>query len=200
VADKIMPEPWQTDTCIGNWHYKREITYKSPKIVVDMLVDIVSRNGNLLLNFPLPGNGAPDDRELAVLSSLTDWMAVNGEGIYATRPWKVYGEGPSVASAAERKREMAFNEGGRKELTAEDTRFTTKGKNLYVFVMGWPQGQARIGALGAKSPQQPGKVRHVEMLGHKGRLNWTQSDRELTVDLPPEKPCEYAITLKVTMA
>ncbi|MBV8731576.1 MAG: alpha-L-fucosidase [Acidobacteriia bacterium] len=200
VADKIMPDPWQTDTCIGAWHYKRDITYKTPKVVVDMLVDIVSRNGNLLLNFPLPGSGALDDRELAVLSSLTDWMAVNNEGIYATRPWKIFGEGPGIAALADGKKEMAFNEGGRKELTAADVRFTAKGKILYTFVMGWPQGQARIKALGTNSPRQPGKVRNVEMLGYKGRLNWSQQAGELSVDLPPEKPSEHAVTLKVTMA
>ena len=200
IVDKIWPEPWQTDTCIGNWHYKRDITYKTPKIVVDMLADIVSRNGNLLLNFPLPGSGALDDRELAVLSALTGWMAVNGEGIYATRPWKVYGEGPSMLPAPERQGRLGFNESRRKELTPEDVRFTTKGKTIYAFVMGWPQGQARIKALGAKSAQQPGKVRNVEMLGHKGKLKWSQSDTELAVDMPPEKPCEYAIALKATLA
>jgi len=200
IVDKIWPEPWQTDTCIGNWHYRRDIIYKSPKTVVDMLVDIVSRNGNLLLNFPLPGSGALDDRELAVLSSLTDWMAVNGEGIYATRPWRVYGEGPGASSPAERQDQLAFNESRRKDLTAEDVRFTTKGKTLYAFVMGWPQRQARLNALGTKSAHQPVKVRNVEMLGHKGKLQWMQGDTELTVDMPPEKPCEHAVTLKVTTA
>jgi alpha-L-fucosidase len=200
VADKIRPDPWQTDTCIGEWHYRRDVTYKSPKIVVDMLVDIVSRNGNLLLNFPLPGPGALDDRELAVLSSLTAWMSVNAEGIHGTRPWKTYGEGPSVAPAAKPEGELAFNEAKRKDLAAEDVRFTTKGKALYAFVMGWPQGQARIQALGATSPQQPGKVRNVEMLGHKGKLTWKQAETELTVDMPPEKPSEHAVALKVTLA
>ena len=200
VADKIMPEPWQTDTCIGGWHYKRDITYKTPKTVVDMLVDIVSRNGNLLLNFPLPGTGALDSRELAVLSSLTDWMAVNSEGIHRSRPWKVYGEGPSVSPPAEQKKAMAFNEGRRKELTAADIRFTTRGKALYAFVMGWPKGPARIQSLGTNTTQRPGNVRNVELLGHKGKLNWTQRDAELVVDLPSEKPCEHAVTLKVTIA
>src|SRR5579871_117992 len=199
IVDRIWPEPWQTDTCIGNWHYKRNITYKSPKIVVDMLVDIVSRNGNLLLNFPLPGSGALDERELAVLSSLTDWMAVNGEGIYATRRWRVYGEGPSVMPPPERQGQLGFNEGRRKDLTPEDVRFTVKGRTLYAFVMGWPQGPARIKALAAKRAQ-PVKVRNVEMLGHKGKLKWVQGETGLTVDMPPEKPCDHAVALKITTA
>lgn len=199
IVDRIWPEPWQTDTCIGNWHYKRDITYKSPKILVDMLVDIVSRNGNLLLNFPLPGTGALDERELAVLSSLTDWMAVNGEGIYATRPWRVHGEGPSVMPPPEQQGQLGFNEGRRKDLTAEDVRFTVKGKALFAFVMGWREAPARIQTLALKSPQ-PVKVHNVEMLGHKGKLKWVQGDTELTVDMPPEKPCDHAVTLKVTIA
>src|SRR5206468_6806833 len=96
VVDTIWPRPWQTDTCIGHWHYERGIPYKSPKIVIDLLADIVSRNGNLMLNFPLPASGMPDDNELAILSEVTDWMAVNGEAIYATRPWVLFGEGPAT--------------------------------------------------------------------------------------------------------
>ena len=82
VANSIEPNVWQTDTCIGNWHYKRGIRYKTPKTVVDMLCDIVSRNGNLMLNFPLPNSGMLDDDELKVLDGFTRWMAVNSEGIY----------------------------------------------------------------------------------------------------------------------
>ena len=79
VVDRIWDEPWQTDTCIGHWHYDKEAQYKSPKIVIDMLVDIVSRNGNLLLNFPLPSNGMLDPEELKILGEITDWMGINGE-------------------------------------------------------------------------------------------------------------------------
>jgi len=84
VVDRIWEEPWQTDTCIGSWHYDKEVKYKSPKIVIDMLVDIVSRNGNLLLNFPLPSSGMLDPEELKVLAEITKWMAVNSEAIHAT--------------------------------------------------------------------------------------------------------------------
>jgi len=136
IVDTIWPDPWQTDTCIGNWHYKKGIEYKSPKIVLDMLVDIVSRNGNLLLNFPLPGSGELDSEEQKVLSGITDWMHINSEGIYATRPWKIFGEGPSTMPAPQRPDRPGFNERGRKPLTAQDVRFTQKGQTLYAFVMG----------------------------------------------------------------
>jgi alpha-L-fucosidase len=165
-----------------------------------MLVDIVSRNGNLLLNFPLPGSGQLDDRELAVLSAITDWMAVNKEGIYASRPWKIYGDGPSTLPSMERPGRLGFNERGRKDLTPEDIRFTTKGGVIYAFVMGIPQQQAIIKPLASNSPQQPGKIQHVELLGHKGKLKWTQDETALKVDLPDQKPCDFALTFKVATA
>jgi len=201
IVDKIWPDPWQTDTCIGNWHYKRDITYKTPKIVIDMLVDIVSRNGNLLLNFPLPGSGQLDERELKVLSALTDWMSVNQDGIHGTRPWKINGDGPSSAPAMQSPQgRLGFNENGRKELTAEDIRFTTKGKNLYAFAMGWPAGEVTVKPLATNSPQQPGKIHNVELLGHKGKLKWTQTEAGLKVEMPSEKPSDHAVTLKIALA
>jgi alpha-L-fucosidase len=96
VVDEIEPQPFQTDTCIGDWHYNRDAVYKRPKTVIDLLVDIVSRNGNLLLNIPLPASGMPDDAELKILASITAWMKVNSDAIYATRPWKIFGEGPGI--------------------------------------------------------------------------------------------------------
>ncbi|HTB12714.1 MAG TPA: alpha-L-fucosidase [Bryobacteraceae bacterium] len=187
LVNKIWPDPWQTDTCIGNWHYKKGITYKTPKTIVDMLVDIVSRNGNLLLNFPLPGSGELDAEELQVLSSITAWMKVNSEGIHGTRPWRVFGEGPSLAMT---ETSAGFNEKNRKDLTAEEIRFTSKGQTVYAFVMGWPTGERAIKSIDRK-------VHNVELLGHKGKLKWSQDDAGLRVQMPGEKPCEYAVTLKI---
>ena len=95
---------------------------------------------------------------------------------------------------------MGFNESHRKDLTPEDIRFTVKGNTLYAFIMGWPQRQALLKPLGKNSPQQPGRIDNVEMLGHDGKLKWTQEDAGLQVDMPPEKPCDYAVTLKISMA
>jgi alpha-L-fucosidase len=201
LANQIRPAPWQTDTCIGDWHYNRQVyeshLYKTPKTVVDMLVDIVSQNGNLLLNFPLPNSGQPDPDELKVLAAITEWMSVNSEGIYGTRPWKIYGEGPSTHAA---KTGGGFNENKRQPLTAHDVRFTAKGNSLYAFVMGWPEKEAVVLALGTASPQSPGRIVNVELLGHPGRLTWTQEGTGLRVKLPAEKPSDYAVTLKVALA
>jgi len=160
VADQIMASAWQTDTCIGNWHYKRDIEYKSPKVVIDLLCDIVSRNGNLMLNVPLPNSGEPDAKELAIVDAITKWMAVNSEGIYATRPWKIFGDGPRIDSAAG----AGMNERNRKELTAQDVRFTTKGNTLYAFVMGWAGKEASVPALALGGRNTVPKIRNVSLL------------------------------------
>ncbi len=204
VVDRIWDDPWQTDTCVGNWHYDKEAKYKSPKIVLDMLVNIVSRNGNLLLNFPLPNNGMLDPEELKIVGEITSWMKVNSEGIYGTRPWKTYGDGPSMpVTAAARPggsshhQEDAFNERGRKPLTAQDVRFTTKGDTLYAFVMGWPAGEAVIPVLAPGGEHAVTKFRNVEMLGANGKISWHQDDKGLTVQMPPDKPADHSIVLKI---
>jgi alpha-L-fucosidase len=197
VVDKIWPNPWQTDTCIGNWHYKAGQKYKDGKLVIDMLVDIVSRNGNLLLNFPLPNTGALDADELKTLGEITKWMAVNSEGIYATRPWKVFGGGPGTDAAAQA---GGFNESKRKTLVAEDVRYTRKGNVLYAFCMGVPEKEVVFPHLGTKSEQKPGKIQNVQLLGFKGKLQWKQAEAGLKIQMPAQKPCDHAVVFKVAGA
>jgi alpha-L-fucosidase len=151
-----------------------------------MLCDIVSRNGNLLLNFPLPNSGELDADERHILAEITDWMAVNSEGIHGTRPWKVFGEGPGTKLKAD----AAFNEGGRQDLIAEDIRFTTKGKTLYAFVMGWPAQETVVRSV-------TGKVESVALLGYQGTMRWTQDATGLRVPMPPVQPSKHAVTLKI---
>lgn len=198
VAAGIPANPWQTDTCVGDWHYNKEARYKTPKRVIDMLVDIVSRNGNLMLNFPLPNSGMLDDQELKILDEITRWMVVNSEGIYATRPWKIFGDGP-VATAPPSGRGARFNEAGRRDLTAEEVRFTTKNNTLYAFVMGWPQEQVVIKPLATTSAVAQTRIKNVELLGFKGKVKWTQDEKGLAVELPEQKPCDHAIALKIAL-
>jgi alpha-L-fucosidase len=197
VSDGIALNPWQTDTCIGQWHYKRGQKYKTPKKVIDLLTDIVSKNGNLLLNFPLPNSGELDFAETEVLEGITNWMQVNSEGIYSTRPWKVYGEGPSTKVKIV---PGNFNEDKQSDFTAEDVRFTSKGSMVYAFVQGWPEKEAVVQALGLASPQKPGKILKVELLGSKGDVSWKQDDAALRVQMPAEKLSDIGITLKVELA
>jgi alpha-L-fucosidase len=97
-AHGILPQPWQTDTCIGSWHYDANIFkyhyYKDAASIIRMLADIVSKNGNLMLSVPLQRDGQPDADEIKIVSEIGAWLKVNGDAIYATRPWKIYGEGP----------------------------------------------------------------------------------------------------------
>ena len=194
VVDAIRSQPWQTDTCIGNWYYKRDMQYKTAQTVVHMLVDIVSKNGNLLLNFPLLPDGTLDAQEEKVLAGITAWMAVNGEALYESRPWKIFSEGPTRTEGG------MFSERNFTAYTPDDVRFTQKGKDLYAWVMGWRAGDFAIQALGLGSPQQPGKVARVEMLGVKTPLKFSQTDAALTVTFPPQKPGEIAYGLRVTLA
>jgi len=201
VVESIWPLPWQTDTCIGDWHYNKERVghYKSPKAVIDLLVDIVSRNGNLMLNFPLPASGMLDNDELAVLDGITRWMAVNSEGIYATRPWRIFGGGPSTDFPAKNKDGAAFNEGKRKDMTHEDVRFTTKAGKLYAFAMGWPAGQQQlvIKALGSQGVGKAAAIEDVHLLGH-GKVEFRRTDEGLTIQLPGHQPCEHAFAFRIS--
>jgi alpha-L-fucosidase len=124
-------------------------------------------------------------------------MAVNSDGIYSTRPWKIYGEGPSTAVKIETGN---FNEDKKKDMTAADVRFTAKNGAVYAFVMGWPDKQAVVNALGLASNQQPGKISNVELLGYGGKVNWRQDESGLRVDMPAEKISDIGITLKATFA
>jgi len=201
TANAIRPDPWQTDTCIGDWHYSRAIyeenRYATVATIVSMLTDIVSKNGNLMLNIPLRGDGSIDDCEEAFLAGFTAWMDVNSEVIYGTRPWKVYGEGPSTAP-----RPPAAPGSGRGPAppwTSEDIRFTTKAGALYTFVGAWPESRvAKIRSLAAGSPQLSGaKVANVSLLGYGGKVTWTHDEQGLSVTLPDRAPSRYAVTLKI---
>jgi alpha-L-fucosidase len=103
-AQGTQSAPWQTDACIGGWHYSRSVfenhKYRSPQSMVHLLCDVVSKNGNLLLNIPLPGHGRPDTDELAFLDQFGEWMRLNSEAIYSTRPWRIDGEGPTKGAGA----------------------------------------------------------------------------------------------------
>jgi alpha-L-fucosidase len=157
-----------------------------------MLTDIVSKNGNLMLNIPVRGEGTIDDDELKVLEGITAWMSVNSEGIYATRPWKIYGEGPSKLSGSGRAQTAP-------KYTAEDIRFTTKGDTLFAFALGWPEsGTLTVKALASNSAQVAGrKVADVSLLGYGGKLEWSQTADGLTVKLPEKTPSDYAVTLRI---
>lgn len=200
ASDKIEPQPWQTCTCIGSWHYDRGIydrkQYKSAKTVIHMLADIVSKNGNLLLSVPLRGDGSLDELELAIVEEIGAWMNQNGEAIYATRPWKVLGEGPALDDVAPMTGQ-GFNEGKGKPLTAKDIRFTTKGKTLYAIVLGKPESTIEIGSLGKKAGLLDGKIKSVGFVGSDQALQWTVDDEGLSVSGFDSIPNDIAVVVKI---
>jgi alpha-L-fucosidase len=187
VMPGISPHPWQTDTCVGGWYYQTGGGYKSSATVLRMLADIVSKNGNLLLNFPPRPDGTLDEQEMKILADLAAWMPINGEAIFGTRPWMVYGEGPSRAKGG------MFNE-DKLRYSAQDIRFTTKGEALYALALGWPDDRRLI----VRSLATPaGKVGKVSLLGYQGQLSWEQTDAGLAVTLPEKKPCEHVFALEI---
>ena len=201
VLEGINPTPWQTDTCIGNWHYLRGVTYKTSKQVIDLLVDIVSKNGNLLLNFPLPNSGELDAEEMKTLEGITAWMQINSEGVYATKPWKVFGEGPAIKAAVPGLEAKKFNETQHGPLGAQDIRYTAKGSTLYAFVMGWPQVEAVLPALGSASATAA-RVQAVSLLGGRPNLKFAQEPGGLRVSLPewPPATSDIGVTFKIETA
>lgn len=193
-SEALEPNPWQTDACIGGWHYSKSIfenhRYKTPRQMVHLLVNVVAKNGNLLLNVPLPGHGRPDADEFAFLDQFGAWMAVNSEAIYSTRPWKVAGEGPTRATGS-------TPYGALPQYAPGDIRFTTKGDLLYAIALAWPtDGKLTVKSLASGSPHYPGEVARVGLLGSESQLVWSRNSEGLTVNLPEKPPCDYAYAFK----
>jgi alpha-L-fucosidase len=193
VMPGINPDPWQTDTSIADWYYNKNWKYRKADWVIRTLVDIVSKNGNLLLNVVQRPDGSLDPEVEQLLEEIAAWMKVNSEAIYKTRPWLTYGEGPTKAKGGNFKEDFAF--------TYKDIRFTTKGKTLYAVALGWPaDGRLVIRSLAKPTGETINKVAAVTLLGHNGKLQWSQTAEGLVVTLPAQKPCEHAFVLKISGA
>ncbi|MFB9841288.1 alpha-L-fucosidase [Mucilaginibacter ginsenosidivorans] len=202
-ANEIQPLPWQTDTCIGGWHYDRALYerdgYKSAKTIVQTLVDIVSKNGNLMLNIPVRGDGTIDEKERKIIEEIGRWMKANSESIYATRPWKAFGEGPAQEEAAKLS-EQGFNEGKGKEFTYQDIRFAMKSDVVYATAMGWPEdGKLVIKSLAKTSEHFRREIQKIEWLPTRQSLSFERTENGLVVSLPERGADEltYANVIKI---
>lgn len=192
----IRPLFWQTDTSVSktSWGYVGNHEYKTVDSLVDDLVDIVSKNGSLLLNVgPKPDGTLPEPEE-EILRGIGRWLATNGEAIYGTRPFTVFGEGPTAVV------EGPFADEKRKAFTSEDVRFTTRDGRLYAIVLAWPaDGKVTVRSLGRSTAALAGEVKSVELVGATGQLKWTRDDQGLHVALPKTRPTEYALALRITL-
>ncbi|MDP8246448.1 MAG: alpha-L-fucosidase [Candidatus Hinthialibacter antarcticus] len=184
---------WQTDTSISkkSWGYIENDEFKSPNLLVDDLIDIVSKNGCMLLNIGPRADGVIPQEAQQVLLSIGKWLKLNGEAIYSTRPWKVYGEGPTGVA------EGHLSENKNKPFTSEDIRFTQRDDVLYAIALEWPEdGTLKIKSL-KKNNTLSGEIKSIKMIGSNERLQWVQDEGSLSVQFPQTKPCEFAFVLKI---
>jgi alpha-L-fucosidase len=205
LTSGIMPYTWQSETCIGEWHYNRRLYEKAgeyggylpPRDVLHWLIDTVSKNGTFILNVPGRPDGTIDSKEMAIVDQIGAWMKMNGEAIYETRPWKVFGEGPNQVQSG------SFKGDSISALGPKDIRFTRNKANnvVYAIFLGWPEGQTQIASLGTGSKTQPGKIEHVSLLGTGAPMKWKQTADSLQVTLPaqPGPASQHGAALKVSL-
>ena len=188
---EIRQLPWQTDDAVSykSWGYIPRDSFKTVKYLVNNLIDIVSKNGCLLLNIgPKPDGTIPDEAKERLLA-IGKWLEVNGDAIYGTRPWKIYGEGPTKVAGG------AFSDAKDQPFTADDIRFTAKGDYLYAISMDTPKKDLLIKNLSLTA----GKIKSVELLGSTGKINWSQTKSGLTIKPSANYASENAVVYKISL-
>jgi alpha-L-fucosidase len=186
---------WQSDTSISrsSWGYVSEQDYKSSEEIICALADIVSKNGALLLNIGPKPDGTIPEAEKTILREIGEWLMVNGEGIYGTRPWKIHGEGPTETE------EGGFTDSKKREFTSDDIRFTTKRDTLYAVLLQYPERDSvNIKSLGLQSPYSIQKIKDIKLLETGESLNWKNTPQGLIIDIskskPERAPCVLAVS------
>ncbi|MEO8763818.1 MAG: alpha-L-fucosidase [Ginsengibacter sp.] len=188
----IRPQAWQTDDAIGNesWGFTNTNTFKTAQYVVTNLIDIVSKNGNLLLNIGPRSDGTITDEETNVLLGTGSWLAINGEAVYGTRPWKDYGEGPTESASGEFKTQKPF--------TSKDIRFTTRGDTLYATTLLLPQPGEEVAVKSLSSGAGNGIIKNVELVGSIEKIRWSQRKNALMIQPVAKYPSAYAAAFRIT--
>ena len=191
----IREEYWQTDTSIStkSWGFVADEQFKSATRVVHDLIDIVSKNGNMLLNVgPRPDGTIPPEAE-GLLLAVGEWLEVNGEAIYGTRYYQKFGEGPTLVKSGH------FSERDDQAFTHKDYRFTTKKDAIYAIALGWSGRKTTIGSFATGCGVGKDRISSVGMLGIDGPLEWSQDHEGLHVTLPDHRPCDHACTIKIAL-
>ena len=194
--DRLTPYPWLTDTSVGPWFHQKSVPYKSAGEIVDVLVDIVSKNGCMLLNVGPAADGTIPAEAQQLLREIGAWLNVNGEAIYETRPWLTFGEGPTRNTGG------GFSENKDKAHTSEDVRFTAgkDGGTVYVIVLDWPKERLTVQSVKITAA---GSGSRVGLLGYEGDIQFSVNDQKQLVlhvpNLTPEqRPCRHAFAFKLT--
>ena len=195
-SDEMLDELWQTDTSVGSnsWFYCREWKSKSSNLLIDDLVDIVSKNGCLLLNIGPDASGRIPDDQAKVLLEIGEWLKVNGEAIYGTRPWKVYGEGPTKVATGH------LSEDKNEKFTSRDIRFTQKGNTIYVTILQAPDGETLIRSLSPSTHEELKNIASISVLGCGRKPDWNLTDRGLQIGVIENPPFESAVVLKIELS
>jgi alpha-L-fucosidase len=193
--DQKLDRVWQTDTSVSNksWGYIEHDTFKTPEFIVHQLVDIVSKNGNLLMNIGPRSDGTIPDEVQHVLLDVGSWLKVNGDAIYGTRPWTMYGEGPTQVAAG------SFQDTKTQEYTPEDFRFTTKGNNLYAIELAWPSGNEAVIRSLSESALKGLQVQTVALLGSSAPLTYKVQADGLHIQLPSKPTQGYAYAFRIAL-
>jgi alpha-L-fucosidase len=186
---------WQNDTSVSknSWGYIHHHDYKTVGSIVGDLVDVVSKNGALLLNIGPRPDGTIPEMEQEMLLDIGRWLSVNGEAIYGTRPWKTYGEGPTQVVSG------SFSDTKRAAFTSQDIRFTTRGDILYAIVLDWPDDRnITIKSLASGTALYQDTIEKVELLGANEAVEWTHNEQGLMMTLPQQRPCAHAYTFRIS--
>lgn len=193
LAD-IRPLFWQNDTSVSknSWGYVVNHDYKTVESIIGDLVDVCSKNGALLLNIGPKADGTIPAAEEEMLHGIGDWLRVNGEAIYGTRPWKVYGEGPTQVESG------MFTDTKRAPFTSRDVRFTTRGDVLYAILLALPEREVTIQSLSTNLRLYSLQIADVRLLGSDEKLVWDCDKAGLHVEMPKALPCDHACALKIT--
>jgi alpha-L-fucosidase len=193
--DQLHDRVWQTDTSVGNesWGYIEHDTFKTPDFIVHQLADIVSKNGNLLLNIGPRSDGTIPDEVQQTLLGVGGWLKVNGDAIYGTRPWTSYGEGPTKVAAG------SFQDTKTQNYTAEDFRFTTKGNNLYAIEMAWPSGSDALIHSVSQEALKGRQIQDVTLLGSDAKLTYKIGPDGLHIQLPAKPSEGFAYAFRIAL-